>query len=96
MIGDYECHITMMAKDDLQTVAIENLVHAIGWSFSKIDGDPLLGPGVKCYATTHYADIVAEEEVILRLGMTVGELTKNGCEVVRCKVEKIVFDRRFS
>lgn len=85
----YEAHITFMAPKGFQ-------IWTNGWKFSKIDGDPVLGDGVKCYLTKHFkitndkhqeACIVAEMRDI-QSKIEVFDDVKG----TRIKLELIVFD----
>jgi hypothetical protein len=87
----YECHITMLGDAD----QIEQVVNGTDWHFSKIDGDPVLGVGVKCYATKNYKKSEMSLDNCVSTMETVAESIKEQhIEVVRMKVEEIVYDRR--
>lgn len=88
----YECHVTMLGDPD----KIRPEVEANKWKFSAIDGDPVLGEGIKCYATRMF-NIRMEESVVLRHLMNVAEyLSGRGCKVLRRKVERVIYDDRSS
>lgn len=93
-MNDYECHITIALPKDAQLWLIQGVkvrVEAIKWHFSCIHGDPQLGDKIFCYATEHYVD----EEIATQMVIRVAEVLKlKGCDVVRTKVEKVVFDSR--
>jgi len=89
----YECHITMLGDPKLIQWAVENMK----WKFSKIDGDPVEGAGVKCYATKHYNAKHMPHDVTAMLlhGATVLAIYP-GIEVTRRKVELVIYDDRSS
>lgn len=87
-MSDFECHITIDSPepDDVQT-----WVELIHWRFSKIDGDPQLGTGVRCYATQLYHN----QEVAVTFTNGAAEfLESKGLQVVRRKVEHVVYDTK--
>lgn len=86
----YETHITM--RGDPKT--IEPLVKATGWKFSAIDGDPVLGKGALCYATAHFKGSRDTADVVIAMGIIADELAAKGVEVIRQKVELVVFDTK--
>lgn len=86
----YECHITMLGDKE----QIRRCVEATGWKFSAIDGDPVLGAGVKCYATMFYNQRVPEYQVQAAVRVAANELTEAGIQVTRRKVELVIFDDR--
>lgn len=86
----YECHITM----DGNPVVLEQKVLAVGWKFSAIDGDPVLGNGVKCYATMHYSLRLTKAEIMKRLKTISEHLTEHGAKVIRIKLEHVLHDER--
>jgi hypothetical protein len=88
----YECHVTMVG-DPKQ---IRPVVEELKWKFSVIDGDPVMGEGVKCYATRFFNIKVAPEDVVASLMATSTSLSTAGCEVIRRKTELVVFDDRAS
>jgi hypothetical protein len=86
---NFECHITIKGeRDDVSPIVNEM---GDGWSFSCIDGDPVLGLQEYCYATNHY-----ETERGARLGISVwaSYLSRMGLDIVRGKVEQVIFDSR--
>lgn len=86
----YELHITMVGEPD----HLRPLVEGVKWKFSAIDGDPVLGDGVKCYATTFFNIKKSELDVIGTLIETSALLSRAGAKVIRKKVEKVLFDDR--
>lgn len=64
-----------------------------GWKTSRIDGDPLLGPGVKNYLTKHYTDIMV---AIADLSLTLAALqTIKGINILRHKIELVIIDHKY-
>lgn len=89
----YECHVTMVANRDMFPTIKAN-VDKLSWKFSAIDGDPSLGEGVKCYATKHFRANMDPTTVLEKLNETADEITKSGVEVVRRKIELVIYDDR--
>lgn len=93
----YELHITL---DDLGDRRVRErmqvVVLAMPWKFSAIDGDPVTGPGVKCYATTHLNTKVGEEFALGHLLGSAAHLERAGFEVTRRKVELVLYADRSS
>lgn len=83
---NYECHITIPrdSADIGETIATE-----LHWKFSKIDGDPVLGKKVFAYLTTHDSDLLRMRE---RMQTAADALRARGIDVVREKIELIVYD----
>jgi hypothetical protein len=88
----YECHITLRG----QPQRLKELVESYGWKFSAIDGDPVLGAGVLCYATKHFNTRHPESDVIREMNSVAAELAGKSLveEVVRQKVELVVYDTK--
>lgn len=86
----YECHITMLGDPKWLRWPVE----AMKWKFSAIDGDPSLGNGIKCYATRHFNIKKSPEEVKLLLTIAATELSKKGINVIRRKIENVIYDDR--
>lgn len=82
----FECHITCNISD---AAKVENAGKLTEWKFSKIDGDPVLGKKVFCYLTLHHKDLIAIRAMLSTMTET---LRVFGVEVVRQKIELIVFD----
>jgi hypothetical protein len=89
-ISYYECHITLMG--DAETIRPE--VERRKWKFSVIDGDPVLGEGIKCYATRLFNRKYFSNEVQRELFRVASELKKLGFTVLRRKIEYVIFDDR--
>lgn len=87
----YECHVTMTGDPRHVRVAVEDL----GWKFSAIDGDPVLGEGVKCYATRQFKGTLNANTVLLNLNHAADRLSLRW-PVIRRKIELVIFDDRSS
>lgn len=87
----YECHITMLGNPE----QIKRYAEGVNWIFSKIDGDPNLGEGVKCYATRQYNINRTIEDIILELD-SVSILIRQAAKaiILRKKIEKVIYDER--
>lgn len=81
--GKYELHITLTEKAELE-----------GWKPSAIDGDPLLGNGVKHYLTTYAASEKSAHEKICNALWALGDKGLRS-SVLRAKIEYIVYDVKF-
>ena len=86
----YECHITMLGAP----AYLKSITEALKWKFSCIDGDPVLGAGVKCYATMHYSSLKTRAHVIERVNAVAESLTRLGAAVIRRKVEYVLYDSK--
>lgn len=88
----YECHITIESANQHMS---EMKVMSVGWTFSAIDGDPVLGKGVKCYATKHFNSTKNSlEEVIAFVDFAAAAINDSVSKVIRRKVELVVYDTR--
>lgn len=86
----YECHVTMIGDPDV----IEQDVNDLGWKFSKIDGDPILGEGIKCYATKHYPVKMDQKVVVQNVNSVAMALKNLKHKVIRDKVELVIYDSK--
>lgn len=86
----YECHITCLGSVDEVAPAVEQ----IGWTFSAIDGDPELGPGVKCYATRQFNERLGLDGAVMEVSEAARKLRAMRVTITREKVEHVVYDRR--
>jgi hypothetical protein len=91
----YECHITIEAREPLRGY-VRSCVEALGWKFSAIDGDIVMGDGVKMYATRHYNARHSEEAIVAVLMSVADQLQAKGLGITRRKVERVIFDDRSS
>lgn len=89
----YECHITLEAPT---LPVLKNLIETLKWKYSRIDGDPVMGAGVKQYATRHYNARLPVEEVLTELHKTADKIAEYGFKVTRRKVELVLYDDRSS
>lgn len=95
----YECHITIEEGDPLKVGTglyhngdIRHAVEEIGWNYSAIDGDLVVGPGRKHYATKHMPETYSEATAILMTEEARHSLRDRNCNVIRSKVESVVWD----
>ena len=92
----YECHITVDPFDAPLThpESCEGTVYRIGWNFSRITGDPILGNGKYQYATKHFAHDDSFEWVLQQLRKAASLLREAGWKVVREKIELVLYDTK--
>lgn len=89
---NFECHITFPLKQDLAALrTLRNAPQFEHWRFSAIDGDPVLGPGVHAYFTSHATNYIT---LYTSMKTFVGALTQDGVNVVREKIELIMYDTK--
>lgn len=88
----FEAHITLRGEPN----EVRSHVERIGWKFSAIDGDPVLGPGLKCYATYFFNKRIGSAKAVDLLMESARILEKRGCIVTRRKIELVLFDDRSS
>ncbi len=90
----YECHITIEASGDI--THLKDVVEALGWKFSMIDGDPNLGAGVKCYATRQFNARESQPGVMDKLAFASAAISRRckTVKVVRRKLEMVLYDDR--
>ena len=86
---DFESHITCLGHEE----KVKEVGKAMGWSFSKIDGDPVLGQGVKCYLTRHARDYVKLHGDMMQVKRELQDKDVN-VPVLRTKIELIMHDER--
>lgn len=86
----FECHVTMTGPPE----HIRPLVEKLKWKFSVIDGDVVLGAGSKCYATRLFNSRLTAQGVKAELLRVAQILSDNNCNVIRRKVELVLFDDR--
>lgn len=95
MKEEFECHITIALPESEQihykVEAMKLRVEAVKWSFSCIEGDPQLGQRTFCYATAYYADADTAIEMTNAVATV---LSGKGLNVVRRKVEHVIYDSR--
>lgn len=90
----YECHITMNCPTEAHRMAAKQVTERLGWKFSTIQGDIVLGDGSKSYATRHYNVRHSEAAVLVALMQAADELARHGAAVVRRKMERVIYDDR--
>lgn len=92
----YECHVTLQVEPPRRE-ALKDIILHHDWKFSCIDGDPVLGEGVKAYATRQFKGTM-DREVVLQLLQDMADLLEHyhHYQVVRRKVELVIYDDRSS
>lgn len=95
MTTKYEVHITMDEAKDRECF-VKSIVDSLGYTFSKIDNDLMIGPGTKMYATANYP-LTSEgyELPAKQMHEAMKILKEYGCKVIRAKIELILFDKRY-
>lgn len=88
MIGRFEWHITCPQGDRKRVMEV---VDTTGWTFSEITGCPILGQGTYCYITGFDTD---DQIALHDMIECVDILETVGVEVLRSKIENIVYDSK--
>ncbi len=101
----YELHITMLGitlppqgptahieTSGMDVKYVQEQVEKLGWTYSRIDGDPVEGPGVKHYATRHLKSNFDRQEVLFLLNTAADKLREAGVNVTRKKIELVIHD----
>lgn len=88
----YEIHITLDITPE-QEVQANKIANYYGWKTSKIDRDPILGEGIKFYYTKYSDSEHKAYNFINTVLDAIGYQTN--FKILRTKIEKIVYDRRF-
>lgn len=84
----WELHVTMECTGK-ERAMVDALT---GWTYSNITDDPILGPGAKCYATRHFHIKQPEQFVVDAVRFASSVLKQAGANVLRRKVERVVYD----
>jgi hypothetical protein len=87
----YECHITV--EDGCKDLMEKELLNTC-WKFSQITDDLILGPGNKMYATAHFSLASGIKPVRTELDTMAGILEAAGLNVVRRKIELVLYDTK--
>jgi hypothetical protein len=90
----FECHITMSRSDGPAALNVSaEYSHLEGglWKYSQIDGDPVMGQQVFCYLTRYDTSYVRLYSAMKTL---VAALPQNGVNVLRQKIELIMYDTK--
>lgn len=82
----FEAHITFPRRD---ASIVKELALTSAWKFSQIDGDPVLGTDVFCYLTSYGTEYL---DLKMLMDNEAQRARNVGAEVVRTKVEQVVFD----
>lgn len=85
----YECHITFDGDEG------KHITESLGWTYSRIDGDPTLGNGVRQYATIHINTRSPQDVVEQMLLSTADTMRHRGLRITRAKIELVLFDKRY-
>lgn len=89
----YECHITIQYSPNFVT-ELEGLCNTLGWKYSQIHGDPLLGKHPFAYATKHFPSTENVNMVMIELNQMAKFLTEARFKVIRRKIELVIYDSK--
>jgi hypothetical protein len=85
----FEAHITVHIKD---AELVKRLAEGTNyWKYSQIEGDALMGPKPYCYLTGYDVDAGV---LLASVGVAVTVLRQGGVDVLREKIERIIFDTK--
>lgn len=84
----FECHVTTTVAHAQEA---ERLAAAFGWKTSEIKRDPLLGDASFFYLTLHDKSLTT---IYAQMSHMAADLRAAGCDVLRSKIELIVYDTK--
>lgn len=87
----YECHITFNGSSNIG----KKVTESIRWKHSQIDGDPIMGEGIRQYATKHFNQRRDKNEIWKEMEQAKLILTGASLQVTRMKIEKVLQDERY-
>jgi hypothetical protein len=87
-MAKFEAHITLPRA---QAEDVEKMAADSGWTYSAIDGDPVMGKQAYCYLTAY--DTTATG-LLARMRIVTAALTQRDVQVLREKIERIIFDTK--
>lgn len=90
MSEEYEIHIT---SNTIHETKLKEIGERLGWTYSAIDNDPLLGAGVKAYLTNHVYG--STNSALVAMYQVHEALVRENVPILRRKIERIVLDERF-
>lgn len=88
-MAKFEAHVTC---DRSQSLIVQKVADSIGWTFSAIDGDPIMGKQAYCYLTAY--DTSGHALMVRMLNEVRPLLDRHGVEPLRFKIEEIVYDSK--
>lgn len=84
----FEAHLTFPR---LEHDIVKDVADSTSWSFSAIDGDPVMGKQAYCYLTG-YSDSGKALQLSLQFVATVAKA--KGATLLRSKIERILIDSK--
>lgn len=89
----YELHLTIVEDDKVRQKDLQDFIGQTKWSYSRIDGDPVEGPGIKNYMTIQLnSSRHTLPEVHMFLQLARQNLERRGFNVTRDKIEVVIHD----
>lgn len=87
-MAKFEAHITLPREqsDEVEKMALDS-----GWTYSAIDGDPVMGKQAYCYLTAYDPN---DENLLKRMRIVTAMLKQRDVHVLREKIERIVYDTK--
>lgn len=84
----FESHITCFRSNSDK---VKEIGESAGWSFSAIDGDPVMGKQAYCYLTSYDTD---GQNLHDSMKVVAASLEAVGITPLRLKIEEIIFDTK--
>ena len=81
----YEAHVTFNSTNE---------IYYPTWKFSRIDGDPILGKGIKMYLTKQFKETVTLQANQEEMSVVSQHVYFMGGQPLRTKIELVVYDTK--